>query len=627
MTLKRLVALILALYIADFVLAIPAFAQRRITTTLLPVKAESTPGGAGDILKISANNSDPIQSTSSALLTFDPRGIPQQATIKKATLRLVGKTNTTNPQLVKVTVDAQQDSIGQWTAVPGGSVFSATSDSLRQVIATRVQTQKTFALTLTSKSRLSDWDYCALSKTAYPSSSKPRLIVEYELPASVDAPFESYAPTRTSWCFFAVSPRRLAAQTQVKIKPFLSQVTIISNPAFYQGDMYLFGKPTSEETRLYDLSPGGAKPWSTPIPVVPGSYALATETGRLYSLGENRIVLYDLEKQGEKSKEADAPDLKLSVPPTLGADGSLYFVRSGYGYVYGLNPDQQEIWRYPAEERTGAATVSRITLSPDAQRYAYTLTRRDNKNALVRINAADGSAVSTTLSDKFTEFHRPIVVKGPEQDYVVVGAYSQSDGTLSVYSPEADPTGAVRLEKLWEKQGPVSQPIVDRDGKRVFAVQNGRLEAYNILNGQEVCKSAETALEATSNLVLDGEENVYFWNNGELLGYRPICLTFFRKLLGNLPKDLELLFAPDGTLYARTAAQQLFSLTLNLSELTLEQAQVQTNTIYSGETLQVASNVRVSKEMRLVLKAEKTISFNSGFSVEQGARLRCQIGF
>ena len=615
MTLKRLVVLILVLHIAAFVLAIPAFAQRRITTTLLPVKAESTPGGVGDILKISANGSDPIQSTSSAVLTFDPRGIPQQATINKATLRLVGKTNTTNPQLVRVTVDAQQDSMGQWTAVPGESVFSATSDSLRQVVATRVQAQQTIALRLTSKSRLSDWDYYALSDTAYPSSSKPRLIVEYELPANLDVPFESYAPTRTSWRFFP-------APTQVKIKPFLSSVTIISNPAFYQGqgDVYLFGKPTSQETLLYGLSSAGAVRLSIPIPVVPGSYALATETGLLYSVGENRIVLYDLKKQGLKTKGVDAPDLKLSVPPTLGADGSLYFVRSGYGYVYGLNPDQQEIWRYPAEERTGAATVSRITLSPDAQRYAYTLTRRDNKNALVRINTADGSAEPATLSDKFTEFRRPIVVKGPEQDYVVVAAYSQSDGTLSVYSG-----GEVR----WEKSGPVSQPIVDRDGKRVFAVQNGQLQAYDILNREVVCTSAETALEATSNLVLDGEENLYFWNNGTLLCYQNSCQFLFRQPLGDLPKDLELLFAPDGTLYARTAAQQLFSLTPvgNLSELTLEQAQVQTNTIYSAEAVRVANNVRVSKEMRLVLKAEKTISFNPGFSVEQGARLRCQIGF
>ena len=613
MTLKRLVVLILVLHITAFALAVPAFAQRRITTTLLPVKAESTPGGAGDTLKISANGSDPIQSTSSALLTFDLRGIAQQATINNATLRLVGKTNTTNPQLVRVTVDGQQDSIGQWTAVPGGSVFSATTDSLRQVIATRVQAQQIITLRLTSKSRLSDWDYYALSDTAYPSSSKPRLIIEYELPATLDVPFESYAPTRTSWRFFP-------APTQVKIKPFLSKVTIISNPAFYQGDMYLFGKPTSQETLLYALSSGGAVRWGTPIPVLPGSYALANWTGRLYSLGENRIVLYDLEKQGARSKGVDVPDLKLSVPPTLGADGSLYFVRSGYGYVYGLNPDQQEIWRYPAEERTGAATVSRITLSPDAQRYAYTLTRRDNKNALVSINAADGSAEPATLSDKFTEFHRPIAVKGPEQDYVVVGAYSQSDGTLSVYSG-----GAVR----WEKQGPLSQPIVDRDGKRIFAVQNGQLQAYDILNGNVVCTSAETALEATSNLVLDGEENVYFWNNGTLLCYQNSCQAVFRQPLGNLPKDLELLFAPDGTLYARTAAQQLFSLTPvgNLSELTLEQAQVQTNTIYSAEAVRVANNVRVSKEMRLVLKAEKTISLNPGFSVEQGARLRCQIRF
>jgi hypothetical protein len=224
------------------------------------------------------------------------------------------------------------------------------------------------------------------------------------------------------------------------------------------------------------------------------------------------------------------------------------------------------------------------------------------------------------LSDKFTAFHRPIVVKGPEQDYVVVGAYSQSDGTLSVFSG-----GEVR----WEKPGPVSQPIVDRDGKRVFAVQNGRLQAYDILNGAVLRTSTETDLGATSNLVLDGEDNVYFWNNGTLLCYQNSCQALFRQPVGNLPKDLELLFSPDGTLYVRTAAQQLFSLTplANQALLTLEQAQVQTNTIYGADSIRVANNVRVSQEMRLVLKAEKTISFNPGFSVQQGAQLRCQIRF
>lgn len=63
-------------------------------------------------------------------------------------------------------------------------------------------------------------------------------------------------------------------------------------------------------------------------------------------------------------------------------------------------------------------------------------------------------------------------------------------------------------------------------------------------------------LGPTSNLVLDGEDNVYFWNNGVLLGYTKSCENFLRKPLTGLPKDLELLFAPDGTLYARTETNQ-----------------------------------------------------------------------
>ena len=110
----------------------------------------------------------------------------------------------------------------------------------------------------------------------------------------------------------------------------------------------------------------------------------------------------------------------------------------------------EELWRYPA----GANMVSRITLSPEPERYAYILTQRKNKdkllNDLVRIDTTDGSATRVALLDKFTDFHRPLVVKGPQQDYVVVSANSESDGTLSAYSG-----GALR----WEKKGKVSSPM------------------------------------------------------------------------------------------------------------------------------------------------------------------------
>lgn len=508
--------------------------------------------------------------------------------------------------------DSSQDSIGAWTAIPGEAIFSTASDSLRQPIEAAIKARKPVAFQLKSTSRLSDWDYYALpppdNPSAYPSSFKPRLIIAYERPATLEVP----TPTRTAWKFFPTPP------TQVKVKPVFDKVPIISNPAFYQGGMYLFGHPTSQKPSLYALSTSGAEQWRKEIQGTPGSHALVTDTGRFYSVGENRLVLYDLEKQGEIKREVAFTDVKLAVPPTLGADGSLYFVPSGYGYVYGINPDQHEIWRYPEQEGTGSATVSRITLSPEAQHYAYLLTRRNNKNTLVRINTTDGSATTVAISDTFTDFHRPVVVKGPEHDYIVVSAYSQSDGTLSVYSG-----GAV----LWEHRGPVSQPIVDRAGKQVFVIQRGRFQAYDILNGTALCTSERIDLAATSNLVLAGEENLYFWNNGTLFGYRDDCLPLFHHPLSNLPQNLELLFGPDGMLYARTAEQKLSSLTPSQPTLTIEPAQVQTDTVYSAETIQVAKNLQVSKETQLILKAEKTIAFGPGFSVQKGARMRCQIGF
>ena len=91
---------------------------------------------------------------------------------------------------------------------------------------------------------------------------------------------------------------------------------------------------------------------------------------------------------------------------------------------------------------------------------------------------------------------------------------------------------------------------------------------------------------------------------------------------------LELLFAQDGTLYARTATQQLFSLTpMQSLHIDLTQPQMKTNTVYAADTLGTVPKLSLKKDMRVTFKAEKGIGFASGFSVELGATLRCQIGF
>src|SRR5262245_7007226 len=49
------------------------------------------------------------------------------------------------------------------------------------------------------------------------------------------------------------STRVFGTPTEVKGSPLVDKVTIISNPVFYQGAVYLFGKPTTQETYLYAL--------------------------------------------------------------------------------------------------------------------------------------------------------------------------------------------------------------------------------------------------------------------------------------------------------------------------------------------------------------------------------------
>jgi len=336
--------------------------------------------------------------------------------------------------------------------------------------------------------------------------------------------------------------------------------------------MFIFGKPaTATQSTLYEFYPGASQFWSQAIEHTPGSHELLREVDSwgpfmpggtegkltplyvdLYSIGNGRIVRYHVRYfKGLPFKTVSVDDLKIEVPPTMGGDGSLYFARSGHGYVYGLNRNLQEIWRYPAEEGAGTTIQSRVTLSPERERYAYLLTQSKKENNLVRIDTTDGAATTIALSDDWTGFHRPLVVNGPDQDYVIVAAYNHDGGTLSVYSGG---------ELVWQKSGTVSQPIMNRTGERVFAIQKGILHEYNLLNGVAVCNSAETDLQADSNPVLDADDNLYLWSNGMLVGYRSNCQRFFKQQL-ELPKDLELLFASDGTFYARTGTNQFYSIT------------------------------------------------------------------
>ena len=374
------------------------------------------------------------------------------------------------------------------------------------------------------------------------------------------------------------------------------------------------------------------------MPGTPGSHALVTNAGWLYSVGENRIGIYSLGKTAPQAVTAkEIKDFKPALRPTLGADGSLYAMPSGTGYIYAYTTSAQESWRYP--DTTKLDLASALSLSPEAGRYVYALTKVGNETRAVRIESATGQAtvnkLEAILGDVnktvkkldlgFTEFHRPVVSKATKQDYVILSAATAQNGMLLAQSD-----GAI----IWWQEGPVSQPIVNRD-QNVVAVQNGKLHVYAWSNGKDDgsdpgkagCSSEDGILQTTSNLVLDGEDNVYFLNGGTLYGYTKTCKNFLSQALPGLAQVSELMFALDGTLFARTANNNLYTITPSQPALTLGQDNLRTDTIYSAEAIKVLNNVKVEKAMRILLKAQTSISFGPGFKVEKGASIVARTGW
>jgi len=134
--------------------------------------------------------------------------------------------------------------------------------------------------------------------------------------------------------------------------------SIISNPVFYDGVMYLFAQPSSQLTKLYALKLGGGNLWEPKaIESTPGSHALVSPAGRLYSVGEEGVVLYDLKQEGAKIRNVSIANFKPALRPTLGEDGSLYAMPPGA--LFGFNPDRKRHGVILREDRNGRSQSSR----------------------------------------------------------------------------------------------------------------------------------------------------------------------------------------------------------------------------------------------------------------------------
>jgi filamentous hemagglutinin family protein len=154
---------------------------------------------------------------------------------------------------------------------------------------------------------------------------------------------------------------------------------------------------------------------------------------------------------------------------------------------------------------------------------------------------------------------------------------------------------------------------------------------------------SDVGLNATSNLVMDGADNIYFWDNGYLYGYYPDGKPLFAKFAvtaGIIPERgktiegpeqfLRLTLAPDGTLWVNNRnGDTLFALKPGSAAQnpSLQQKDIKSQTVYRTEGKLTVGAVTVEGNKQLILHAQNGIGFASGFKVQTGSTIAARTGF
>ena len=225
-------------------------------------------------------------------------------------------------------------------------------------------------------------------------------------------------------------------------------------------------------------------------------------------------------------------------------------------------------------------------------------------------------------------------------------------------------------------QKPPEVTFISGDGSGAQATAetaNGVVTKINITNGGQGYQNPPVVrftgeLNTTSNLVMDGADNIYFWDNDYLYGYSPEAKPLFEKV--DLTKEkvetqrpadpeavsdtekamrikessgpeqfIRLMIGPDGTLWANNKngnALYAFKPSYALPNLTLQQKDIKTQTAYRATgrltvgdvtDMQKVGGVTVSGGTQLLLEAQNGISFATGFKVQKGASILARTGF
>jgi hypothetical protein len=677
----RLLLFVLAL---GPVAAAPAQAQatRQVTATLLPVQVQASKAGPSGLLWIRQGTGSAVDADKDIFLQFDLSGLPpglQDSDMKRATLRLVAQTVVYQPgddpdtggTLISVKgqkarndfsgVQGITSIVALSTLTRTNTVARQAAEELRKAIYQQYSSaDKKISLRLFSESHKSSTLFYSTASFGDSQSNIPRLVIEYTLrpPALLDA---------LAWAQYQRNPEHTGRNpwtpfqnpngfTLLKIDmPRINgrSGSIADYPLIYQGNLYLV-YTVPESNYLIALDFKGNELWRRDLGkgTIQRSPVISSE-GRLYVVADDKIAGYDLNASGRLTSSYSLPGtLSDFTDLTVGNDGSLFagVKENGVNFIYGFTPGLNPFLKSGPFGK-GQDKISTVTVSADGQQIVA-----QTPGAAVIIDIVDPSRIQkvrlTYNTDNPWEYYH-VPVAGPAGGVVVYSDFTSTANKGNVW-------GSKGARRLWSAAGTlIPQPVLGSN-EIVYYIQGGALQGHQYDRLGSVAISKGDGLNTTSNLVMDGANNIYFWDNGNLQGYSPKGDPLFEKAsftgASGLEKEraadpetlpdarkanrstvaagpeqfIRLMLGADGTLWANNrsgAALYAFMPQYAMSDPVLTQT-LQTQTAYRATgTLTVGKDVTVPAGTQVLFQAQKGISFPAGFAVAKGASILCRTGF
>lgn len=495
-------------------------------------------------------------------------------------------------------------------------------DAIYQAYSSR---EKRISLVLRTDSRRASSLFYSTKSFEGDPSNIPRLVITFKLPKpslleSLSWPQNQHDPEHTGrspWRqFHAPDAFTVEEITPPPLDGVTGAPTIVDYPLIYGGNLYVIYRYDSGNYLVCLDFTGKKKIWQAKIlgntvqrsPVI-------SRLGFIYVVTESLISSYYL-SDGKMALNYSFGKLSDFADITVGNDGSLYLAvkQDEVNYIYGYDPLLTAFLRAGPFEK---GAISTSTVDAAGNKIFF----QTGAGGVV-IELPDPSKKSTLKLDRADSYWTPLA--GPAGG-VMVFADKSSKGNVEAYNAKG---------KIWNaSDNPVAQPVLGTN-ELVYFLRGGQLQSHKYDDITTPPSPVDKGLLATSNLVMDGADDVYFWNNGTFYAYGPDG----NQLLGpqsikGPPPNIRLTMAPDGTLWANsTTALFAFQPKYNAQDWEIKAKELATQTTYraTGKLTVKAENAQeaevVPESAQLLLEAGSAISFSGGFGVPKGASILCRVG-